>query len=162
MTSAMNNSTLRTHGTDTHHGGDLRPVLGQAALELAAEDKDWNFSLREVARSVGVSHNAPYSHFPHKRDLLEAAAATDHDLLLRSELTPAVAKIADPCAALSKMSSAYVSFGIKDLAPYRLMLASDDLANVEHRSMERIAQKLVTTTLRGLAGSGASTIGSTI
>jgi AcrR family transcriptional regulator len=227
MISAMNNSKLRTHSPDTYHHGDLRRALVQAALELAAEDKDWNFSLREVARRAGVSHNAPYNHFPHKRDLLDAAAAAGHDLL-RSELTAAVAKIADPRAALSKMSSAYISFGIKNPALYRLMfslapsgpgpawrpeevltawvasravlenilrrgarigifdpalarkselqtaalftwavvhgltmLAIDGLANVEHLSIERIAQKVVTTTLRGLAGSGASTNGST-
>jgi AcrR family transcriptional regulator len=122
MTSAMNNSKLRTHSPDTYHHGDLRRALVQAALELAAEDKDWNFSLREVARRAGVSHNAPYNHFPHKRDLLDAAAAAGHDLL-RSELTAAVAKIADPRAALSKMSSAYVSFGIRNPVLYRLMFS---------------------------------------
>ena len=46
-----------------------------------------------------MSHNAPYNHFPHKRDLLDAAAAAGHDLL-RSELTAAVAKIADPRRSL--------------------------------------------------------------
>src|SRR5271169_4915054 len=122
MISAMNNSKLRTHSPDTYHHGDLRRALVQAALELAAEDKDWNFSLREVARRAGVSHNAPYNHFPHKRDLLDAAAAAGHELL-RSELTAAVAKIADPRAALSKLSSAYICFGIKNPALYRLMFS---------------------------------------
>jgi len=69
MITAMNNSKPRTPSTDTYHHGDLRRTLIQAALELAAEEKDWNFSLREVARRAGVSHNAPYNHFPHKRDL---------------------------------------------------------------------------------------------
>ena len=107
----------------TYHHGDLRRSLVQAALELAAEGRDWNFSLREVARRAGVSHNAPYSHFAHKRDLLDAAAAAGHDLL-RSELTAAVAKIADPRAALSRMGMAYVSFGTRNAALYRLMFSS--------------------------------------
>jgi hypothetical protein len=42
------------------------------------------------------------------------------------------------------------------------MLAIDGLANVEHLSIERIAQKVVTTTLRRLAGRETSTNGSTI
>jgi len=42
------------------------------------------------------------------------------------------------------------------------MLAIDGLANVERLSIERIAQKVVTTTLRGLARRAASTNGSTI
>jgi AcrR family transcriptional regulator len=226
MASAMNDSKRQIGSTDTYHHGDLRRALIQAALEIAAEEKEWNFSLREVARRAGVSHNAPYNHFPHKRDLLDAAATAGHDLL-RSELTAAVAKIADPHTALFKMGSAYVSFGIRNPALYRLMfsagpthpdwrpeeilaawvashailenilrrgarvgifdpalirktelqaaalytwavvhgltlLAIDGLANVERLSIERIAQKVVTTTLRGLAGRRASTNGSTI
>lgn len=216
MITAMSNSKPRTPSTDNYHHGDLRRALIQAALELAAEEQDWNFSLREVARRAGVSHNAPYNHFAHKRDLLDAAAAAGHDLL-RSELTAAIAKIADPRAALSKMASTYVGFGIKNPALYRLMfcvapsgpdwrpeqiltawvaghavlenilrrgarigifdpvltrklelqtaalytwavvhgltmLAIDGLADVERLSIDRITQKVVTTTLRGLAG----------
>src|SRR5215468_10891612 len=92
----------RSPGTDTYYHADLRRALIQAALELAAKEQDWNFSLREVARRAGVSHNAPYNHFAHKRDLLDAAAAAGHDLL-RSELTAAVANVTDPGAALLKM-----------------------------------------------------------
>jgi AcrR family transcriptional regulator len=123
----MNNARSKTRSTKrkagTYHHGDLRRSLVQAALELAAEGKGWNFSLREVARRAGVSHNAPYSHFAHKRDLLDAAAAAGHDLL-RSELTAAVAQIEDPVAALSQMGFAYVSFGTKNAALYRLMFSS--------------------------------------
>ena len=220
----MHKSKPLAPSTDTYHHGDLRQALVQAALELAAEDKDWNFSLREVARRAGVSHNAPYNHFSRKRDLLDAAAVAGH-YPLRSELTAAVAKIADPRAALSKTSSAYVSFGIKNPTLYRLMfsvapsgpdwrpeevlatecvaaraalenilrrgarigifdpsfarkpelqtaalytwavvhgltmLAIDGLASVERLSIERITQKVITTTLQGLAARGASANG---
>jgi len=116
------NTKMRMRQTDTYHHGDLRRVLIQAALELAVEEKDWNFSLREVARRAGVSHNAPYNHFAHKRDLLDAAAAAGHDLL-RSELTAAVANVTDPGAALLKMGSAYVSFGTRNPVLYRLMFS---------------------------------------
>jgi AcrR family transcriptional regulator len=226
MNNAMNISTLRKRSTDTYHHGDLRRALIQAALELVSEEEDWNFSLREVARRAGVSHNAPYNHFPQKRDVLDAMAAAGHDLL-RSELAAAVAKIADPRAALSQMGSAYVGFGLKNPALYRLMfsvapngsewrpeqvlaswmagravlenilrrgarigifdpalarnaelqtaalytwaiihgltmLAIGGLASVDHLSIERITQKVVTTTLRGLEGTGGSANGSKI
>ena len=104
----------------TYHHGHLRTALIRAAVELAAEERHWNFSLREVARKAGVSHNAPYNHFAHKRDLLDAAAAAGHELL-RSELVAAVAKVADTREALSKMTRAYLSFGTKNPALYRLM-----------------------------------------
>ena len=220
------NLDLPKRKADAYHHGDLRRALIRAALDLASEKQDWDFSLREVARRAGVSHNAPYNHFAHKRDLLDAAAAAGHDLL-RSELAAAVAKIADPRAALLKMSSAYISFGIKNPALYRLMfsvapsgpdwrpeevlaawvaartvlenilrrgtrigifdaalnrkselqtaalytwavvhgltmLAIDGLASVERLPVERIAHKVVTTTLRGLAGREAPTNGMTL
>ena len=116
------NTRTRKRQTDTYHHGHLRRTLIEAALELAAQEKDWNFSLREVARRAGVSHNAPYNHFAHKRDLLDAAAAAGHDLL-RSELTAAVANVTDPRAALSKLAAAYVSFGTRNPVLYRLMFS---------------------------------------
>ena len=133
---------MRKRGVDTYHHGDLRRALIQAALELAAEKQDWNFSLREVARRAGVSHNAPYNHFARKGALLDAAAAAGHDLL-RSEVTAAVAKIADPRAALSKMGSAYVTFGIKNPPLYRLMF-SQALSGPDWRPEEVLAAGVAT------------------
>src|SRR5271170_7712030 len=64
-----------------YHHGDLRRALIDAAVSLVAEEQDWSFSLREVARRAGVSHNAPYNHFPEKRDLLGAVAAAGFEAL---------------------------------------------------------------------------------
>jgi AcrR family transcriptional regulator len=120
MRKAAGNSTKEAA---SYHHGDLRRTLIAAALELAAKEQDWNFSLREVARRAGVSHNAPYMHFAHKRDLLAAAAAAGHDLL-RSELMAAVAEVKDPRTAVSRMGAAYISFGTKNAALYRLMFSA--------------------------------------
>src|SRR3546814_7208149 len=57
-----------------YHHGDLRRVLVDAATAIVAEEQNWEFSLREVARRAGLSHNAPYRHFPGKLDLLGAIA----------------------------------------------------------------------------------------
>jgi len=107
----------------TYHHGDLRRTLIAAALELAAEGKEWNFSLREVARRAGVSHNAPYNHFAHKRDLMAAAALAGHEAL-RKELISAVAKVKDPRTAVFRMASAYIKFGIKNAPLYQLMFTA--------------------------------------
>src|SRR6266404_3557169 len=58
-----------------YHHGHLREVLLQAAIQLIAEVGPAAFTLREVARRAGVSHNAPYRHFPDREDLLAAVAA---------------------------------------------------------------------------------------
>jgi len=113
-------ATNSKNETAAYHHGDLRRTLIAAALELAAEGKDWNFSLREVARRAGVSHNAPYNHFAHKRELMAAAAIAGHEAL-RAEVVAALAKSRDPRAAISRMGSAYVEFGIQNAALYQLM-----------------------------------------
>jgi AcrR family transcriptional regulator len=111
-----------TGSTDTrpYHHGDLRRALIEAALALVTEEQDWAFSLREVARRAGVSHNAPYNHFPEKRDLLGAVAAAGFEAL-RERMRAAVAGIASPTEALLGSGKAYVNAGVENPALYRLM-----------------------------------------
>jgi AcrR family transcriptional regulator len=103
-----------------YHHGDLRRALIDAALALVTEEQDWDFSLREVARRAGVSHNAPYNHFPEKRNLLGAIAAAGFERL-RDGLLSATAGIDDAEAALISSGRAYVRLGIENPALYRLM-----------------------------------------
>ncbi len=103
-----------------YHHGDLRRTLIDAALALVTEEQDWAFSLREVARRAGVSHNAPYNHFPEKRDLLGAVAAAGFEAL-RERMCVSVAGISDPRAALIASAKAYLSAGVENPALYRLM-----------------------------------------
>ena len=58
-----------------YHHGDLRAALLQAAGELLEKQGLASLSLREAARRAGVSHNAPYRHFPDREALLAALAA---------------------------------------------------------------------------------------
>ena len=44
-------------------------------MALIGEVGPQAFTIREVARRAGVSHNAPYRHFRDKDELLEAIAA---------------------------------------------------------------------------------------
>lgn len=57
-----------------YHHGNLETALVEAATRLIEERGPAALSLREVARAVGVSHSAPYRHFPNKHALLEAIA----------------------------------------------------------------------------------------
>jgi AcrR family transcriptional regulator len=60
---------------DRYHHGDLRRALVDEALVLLAESGDGGFSLRELARRVGVTANASYRHFANKDALLQALAS---------------------------------------------------------------------------------------
>jgi AcrR family transcriptional regulator len=69
----------------TYHHGALRPALLEAAGKILETDGAGALSLREAARRAGVSHNAPYRHFP-DRDSLLAALATEGFSLLNAEI----------------------------------------------------------------------------
>jgi AcrR family transcriptional regulator len=64
-----------------YHHGNLKQDLLDAAVALIGEVGPQAFTLREVARRAGVSHNAPYRHFLDKDDLLAEVAAQGFDRL---------------------------------------------------------------------------------
>ncbi len=59
----------------TYHHGDLPAALLQAAGRTLEKRGIAALSLRDTARRAGVSHNAPYRHFPDREALLAALAA---------------------------------------------------------------------------------------
>lgn len=84
------NFTCEVHGVNIrtvipskapYHHGDLRNALVDAGLVLIEEVGVEAFSLREVAREVGVSANAAYRHFEDKGALLTAIAASGFERL---------------------------------------------------------------------------------
>jgi AcrR family transcriptional regulator len=103
-----------------YHHGDLRRALIDAAIALVTEEQDWTFSLREVARRAGVSHNAPYNHFGDKQDLLIAIAEAGFERL-RGRMAASVAAIAATDKALLACGRAYIESALENPALYRLM-----------------------------------------
>ncbi len=61
--------------SEPYHHANLRQTLLDAAVTLIGEVGPRAFTLREVARKAGVSHNAPYRHFVSKDELLAEVAA---------------------------------------------------------------------------------------
>ncbi|KAA0678932.1 TetR family transcriptional regulator, partial [Neorhizobium sp. P12A] len=57
---------ISTTDTRPYHHGDLHKAIVEAALDALSESQSTEFSLRELARRAGVSHNAPYKHFADK------------------------------------------------------------------------------------------------
>lgn len=106
-----------------YHHGDLAAALIEAALVLLDETQDWAFSLREVARRAGVSHNAPYKHFPEKRDLLAAVAARGFEALAE-RMAVARDGAEGPGSRIAACCRAYVTHGIAKPALYRLMFGA--------------------------------------
>jgi len=117
-------SRAKSAASRKYHHGDLRQALIDAGVAIVTEEQNWNFSLREVARRAGVSHNAPYNHFAEKRDLLDAVAAVGFDTL-RVNMSKAMKGTSDAGVAMLAIARAYVAFAAKNPALYRLMFGPE-------------------------------------
>jgi AcrR family transcriptional regulator len=133
-------STARRAKSQPYHHGDLRRALIETALQLITEEQDWTFSLREVARRAGVSHRAPYNHFPEKLDLLAAVAAVGFERL-RDGLLRAIAGIDDSEKMLAAIAGTYVRLGLENPALYRLMFGPvlSDTGTADRPTVAKIA-----------------------
>lgn len=106
---------------DKYHHGNLRSALLKAAFHLAAKSE--NFTLREVARRAGVSHNAPYRHFRNREDLI-AALATESFGQLLTFVRKAVADAPSPSDRLQAAARAYLRFAVKNPSRFTIMFHS--------------------------------------
>jgi len=95
-----------------YHHGNLREALLDAAIRLIAEVGPTAFTLREVARRAGVSHNAPYRHF-RDRDELMAAVAAQGFRELTEAMVGAAARQSDPLDRLKRAGLGYVTFALR-------------------------------------------------
>src|ERR1700678_1614444 len=91
------NETVRLRGS---HHGDLRNALRQAARSILEEEGLGALSLRAVARKAGVSHAAPYRHFPNHEALL-VELALEGFAELQEEI---VAAGTGPCLVADRVS----------------------------------------------------------
>jgi AcrR family transcriptional regulator len=101
---------------------ELREACIVAAREVIAERGVENLSLREVSRRLGVSHQAPYKHYPSRDHLLAEvmrrcfqhfAAALD-----------ARQRFDDPKQDLESLGRQYLDYASRHALEYRLMFST--------------------------------------
>ncbi|MEM6851111.1 MAG: TetR/AcrR family transcriptional regulator, partial [Pseudomonadota bacterium] len=79
-------------------------------------------SMREVARRLGVSHQAPYKHFASRDHVLAAIIAQAYDdFAAHLEARSRVAGADDPHEELRRMGEAYFEYAAAHPLQYRLM-----------------------------------------
>jgi len=139
-----------------YHHGDLRRAIVTAALDILSETQSHEFSLRELARRAGVSHNAPYKHFADKRELLAAVSTAGFERLaqrMSDAMTHGNAR-----AQLFAMLRAYIQHGVKNPALYRLMFGGylstpdDGRPAIERTAAERTKALLTGVIVEGALG----------
>jgi len=101
---------------------ELKEACVRAAHEVIAEHGIEKLSLREVARHLGVSHQAPYRHYPSRDHLLAEvmrrcfeAFANDLDQRERSD---------DPIVELNSLGRRYLTYAVAHPLEYRLMFGT--------------------------------------
>ncbi len=106
-----------------YHHGDLKRALIQAGVKILAKEGVGGLSLRKVARKAGVSHSAPYAHFPNKQSLI-AAISTEGFRQLYAELDAAAAPFAsDPRRQLVEAARAYTAFAMNNPDTFKIMFS---------------------------------------
>lgn len=126
---------------NSYHHGDLRQSLIDAALELLKEEGINELSLRQVAKRVGVSHNAPYRHFEDKDALLAAVAAQGFQSL-RDTMKKAQRNLSlDSSQRLEAIGIAYVKFALAHPSHYRLMFGDYHCNLSKYSALAEAAQQ---------------------
>jgi AcrR family transcriptional regulator len=101
---------------------DLREACVAEARAIIAETGVEGLSLREVARRLGVSHQAPYKHYPSRDHLLaEVVARAYADFAAYLDARP---HHDEPHADLRGMGEAYVRYALSHPLEYRLMFGT--------------------------------------
>ncbi len=106
--------------TSNYHHGDLKNALIQAGVEILTAEGIHALTLRKVAKRVGVSHAAPYAHFPDKQSLIAAIAAEGYKKLTEQIIQIIEQYADDPLAQLLNAAWAYIEFAKAEPAYFKL------------------------------------------
>jgi AcrR family transcriptional regulator len=112
----------------SYHHPDLRQALLDGAVRLIKAEGMREFSLRKLAKAVGVSHAAPYRHFENKEAILATLMLEGHQRL-RLSLLDARARCAGK--AIDKLLAegrAYMEFARKNPEYLSVMFSQEGMA----------------------------------
>lgn len=112
---------------------DLREACITEALAIIETSGIEHLSLREVSRRLGVSHQAPYKHFPSRDHILAEIVRREFDSFaayLDRHHVPD-----NPLADFEKMGRVYLDYAQAHPLQYRLMFATPLPSAADHPEM---------------------------
>jgi len=117
-----------------YHHGDLPAALLRAAGQILEKEGIDALSLRALTRRTGVSHAAPYRHFPDRESLLAALAAEGFAMLGEAQRQAAAE------AGARGMGEAYVRFALEHPQRFRLMFGGT-VRIAKHPALREVATR---------------------
>jgi AcrR family transcriptional regulator len=114
-----------TQNKKSYHHGNLKEACLGEGLRFVRQGNT-QFSLRDLARRAGVSHQAPYHHFG-SRGLLLGALAMEGFERFREQLQKARLEGGDSRRVIKQMMRAYLDFAMNHPEHYHLMFSSPDV-----------------------------------
>ncbi len=97
------------------------------AMDVIAQHGLEGLSLRAVARALGVSHQAPYKHFPSRDHLLAEVirrCLVEFAQTLRTSGTNGAGDPLPPQEAMRRLGETYLSYAAQNPLAYRLMFST--------------------------------------
>lgn len=119
-------------------GPNLREACITEALSIIASEGIEKLSLREVARRLNVSHQAPYKHFQSREHILAEIVARAFASF--AHYLDGHEKSENPEADMGRMGHAYLDYAASHPLEYRLMFGTPLPDAHEHPEMMRQAK----------------------
>ena len=129
-----------------------------AAYAVIAEQGIEKLSLRDVARRLGVSHQAPYKHYPSRDHLLAEVMRRCFERF--ALFLDATQSGTDPHEDMSALGQAYLRYALDNPLEYRLMFGTPWPSTAEHPALLHDAQHSFNVLRRAIArmrGKGGKT-----
>jgi AcrR family transcriptional regulator len=126
---------------DSYHHGDLRQKIIDEALSWIERENIVSLSLRGIARRLGVSHNAPYRHFPDKESLLVAIAEIGFRQLNRALQQALDCQANNYPEKLENIGVAYIRYALANQTYYRVMFSDRQLICDKYPELDRISEQ---------------------
>ena len=129
--------------------GDLREACLREALAIIERSGVEALSLREVSRRLGVSHQAPYKHFPSRDHILAEIVRRAYAAF--TEFLENRPRTGEPNGDLEEMGKAYFTYAATHPLQYRLMFGTPLPDPQKHPEMMAQAQDAFGLLRQGIA-----------
>ena len=138
-------ATLKRKRKSAYHHQDLRNALLTAALELIAKRGGADFTMRELASALGVTHASAYRHFSDKAALLDALTAEGFRRLAACQEEEQRKASPEPIEQLNALGTAYLRFAQENKGFFSLMFTARQDEDPESSSRTAHNEKALST-----------------